>query len=223
MPASVPARMPADLPASDSGPDPKSAAGASLPCMSQVNVRPVEVCVHTDEFRVVGLAHLRPATGMAWLLNAEDRPHLPMTRVAMYRAGIEEPPAAADLVYESHFAAIPKSSVVWVQGGAGDDVKAGLGHQPRGVYLVFPTYVLSGALAMRPEMRLSDYVGMTMTKKSFVTVNGVRVLGLGGRGTPFTDLPVVRVHDAVTVDLRKVAAVFDARGGDPATAYGLDG
>jgi hypothetical protein len=33
------------------------------------------------------------------------------------------PPQREDLVYESHFAAIPKSSIVWIQGGAPDDAK----------------------------------------------------------------------------------------------------
>jgi hypothetical protein len=191
--------------------------------MSHAPVLPVEVCVHTDEFRVLGLAHLRPNTGMAWLLNAEDRPHVPLTRVAMYRSGIDLPLPESDLVYESHFAAIPKSSIVWIQGGAADDAKVGLGLQPREVYLVFPTYVLAGAVAMRPELRLSDYLAIAMSKKSFVTVTGVRVLGRARQGTPFAELPVVQAHDFVTVDIRKVAAVFDVRGGDPARAYGHDG
>jgi len=191
--------------------------------MSQVPVQPIEACVHTQEFRVYGLVHFRPNTGTAWLMNAEDRPHLPMTRVAMYRLGIEHPPKASDLVYESHFAAIPKSSIVWIQGGASDDAKVGLGLQPREVYLVYPTYVLAGAVAMRPEVRLSDFVGLAMSKKSFVTLTDVRVLGRGDVGTPFTELPVAQAYDYVTVDLRKVAAVFDVRGGDPAKAYAVDG
>jgi hypothetical protein len=187
--------------------------------MNQVAVVPIEARIYTNEFRVYGLVHFRPNTGTAWLLNAEDRPHVPMTRVAMYRAGLEHPPQASELVYESHFAAIPKSSIVWIQGGAADEAKDGLGLQPREVYLVYPTYVLAGFVAMRPEVRLSDYAGLAMSKKSFVTLNRVRVLAKGEPGMPLAELPAVQEHDFVTVDLRKVAAVFDVRGGDPARAY----
>ena len=187
--------------------------------MNQVAVVPIEARVYTNEFRVYGLVHFRPNTGTAWLLNAEDRPHVPMTRVAMYRAGLEHPPRASDLVYETHFAAIPQSSIVWIQGGAADEAKDGLGLQPREVYLVYPTYVLAGSVAMRPEVRLSDYVGLAMSKKSFVSLSQVRVLAKGAPGTLLAELPAVQTHDFVTVDLRKVAAVFDVRGGDPAKAY----
>jgi hypothetical protein len=54
-------------------------------------------------------------------------------------------------------------------GGAADEAKDGLGLQPREVYLVYPSYVLAGSVAMRPEVRLSDYAGLAMSKKSFVT------------------------------------------------------
>jgi hypothetical protein len=191
--------------------------------MHTVPVVALEMRVHTHEFRIYGQVHVRPNTGTTWLLNAEDRPHLPMTQVTMYRAGVEHPPKPADMVYQSHFAAIPKSSIVWVQGGAPDEARDGMGLQPREVYLVFPTYVLAGAVAMRPEVRLSDFVGLAMAKKSFVTLNGARVLDTMQVSATLAQLPAVQAHPYLTVDLRKVAAVFDLRGGDPALAYHADG
>lgn len=191
--------------------------------MHTVAVVAHEVRVHTHEFRIYGQLHARPHTGTTWLLNADDRPHLPMTQVTMYRAGVEHPPKPADMVYQSHFAAIPKASIVWIQGGAPDEAKDGMGLRPREVYLVFPTYVLAGAVAMRPEVRLSDFVGLAMAKKSFVTLLDARVLDTTRVTATLAELPAVQSHAYLTVDLRKVAAVFDVRGGDPALAYRFEG
>jgi hypothetical protein len=191
--------------------------------MSQIAVRPVEARVYTNEFRVYGLVHFRPNTGVAWLLNAEDRPHLPMTEVRMYRAGIEHPPSPDDLVYESDFVAIPKSSIAWIAGGARDDAREGMGLHARDVILVYPTYVLAGSFAMRPEVRLSDFVGLAMGKKSFLTLTGVRVLGPAKPGASFAERPVLQSHDFVTVDIRKVAGVLDARSADPMKAFHAQG
>jgi len=179
--------------------------------MSQVAVRPIEARVYTNEFTVIGHVHFRPNTGTAWLLNAEDRPHLPLTEVAMYRATVVHPPAREDLVYESHFVAIPKSSIVWIAGGARDEAKEGMGLMPRDVILVYPTYVLTGTFSLRPEVRLSDFAGLTMAKKSFVTLWNTRVLGHAAPGAGFAERPVLQTHDFVTVDIRKVAGVLDAR------------
>jgi hypothetical protein len=74
--------------------------------MLNPTLRPVEARVYTDEFRVYGVFHLRANTGTAWLLNAEDRPHLPLTHVSMYRPGVAHPPGSEALAYETHFAAI---------------------------------------------------------------------------------------------------------------------
>ncbi len=190
--------------------------------MSKVPVVPVEARVYTNEFRVYGLVHLRPNTGVAWLLNAESRPHLPLTDVRMYRSGIEHPPSDGDLVYESDFVAIPKSSIAWIAGGIRDDTREGMGLHARDVILVYPTYVLAGSLAMRPEVRLSDFVGLAMGKKSFVTLSGARVLGPASPGTSFAERPVLQSHDFVTVDIRKVAGVLEALDADPIKAFLLE-
>lgn len=191
--------------------------------MSAPLVQPTELRVYTNEFRVYGLLHVRPNVGTAWLLNGDDRPHLALTRVSMYRAGVAHPPEDRERVYESHFAAIPKASIVWVQGGATDTAGTGLGLQPREVFLVYPTYVLAGSFSMRPEVRLSDFVGLHMTNRSFVTLAHARVLGRGPSGSSLAEAPVLHEYPFVTVDIRKVAAVVDVRGGDPARAYLPDG
>ena len=175
--------------------------------------------MYTDEFRVYGVFHLRANTGTAWLLNVEDRPHLPLTHVSMYRPGVAHPPGSEQLAYETHFAAIPKASIVWMQGGAPDSGQEGMGWQPRQVYLVYPTYVVTGTFLMRAEVRLSDYIGAAMGAKPFVTLHDARILGKGSRGLSFGDLPMLQVHDFITVNLRNVGGIFDLRGGDPAKAY----
>ena len=187
--------------------------------MLNPTLRPVETRVYTDEFRVYGVFHLRANTGTAWLLNADDRPHLPLTRVSMYRPGVAHPPGSEELAYETHFAAIPKASIVWMQGGAPDSVQEGMGRQPRQVYLVYPTYVMTGTFSMRNEVRLSDYIGTAMGSKPFVTLHEARILGAGSRGQSFAELPTIQAHDFITVNLRNVGGIFDLRGGDPAKAY----
>lgn len=187
--------------------------------MSPPQILSVEMRVYTNEFRVYGLLHVRPNVGTAWLLNSDDRPHVSLTRVSMFRAGVAHPPAEGDLMYESHFAAIPKSSIVWAAGGAMDQAGSGLGLQPREVFLVYPTYVLAGTFAMRPEVRLSDFVGTSMGHRSFVTLSHARVLDRGPSGASLAEAPVLHEYPFVTVDIRKVAAVIDVRNGDPARAY----
>jgi hypothetical protein len=192
--------------------------------MLQASVRPVEGRVYTNDFRVHGTFHLRSNTGTAWLLNADDRPHLPMTNVSMYRPGIEDTPRPEALAYETHFAALPKSSIVWMQGGGPDSVQQeGFGRQPRLVYLVYPTYVIAGTFALRTEVRLSDFVAAAMGGKSFVTLTDARVLGPGSRGQTFAELPVVQSHPFIVVNLKNVGGIFDDRGGDPGKAYVVEG
>lgn len=190
--------------------------------MLNASLRPVEVRVHTSDFRVYGILHMRPGVGTAWMLNAEDRPHLPITRVAMYRPGVPHPPVHDELVYETHFAAVPKASVVWMAGGAPEGGQEGMGRVPRQVYLVYPTHVLTGHFLMRGEVRLSDHIAAAMAGKPFVTLFDARVLGFGPRGQTFDQLPVLQAHEFVTVNLRAVGGIFDERGGDPAKAYALE-
>ncbi|MDF1523992.1 MAG: hypothetical protein P1P87_14400 [Trueperaceae bacterium] len=191
--------------------------------MLQTSLKPVEARIYTNEFRVYGVVYMRPGTGTAWMLNTEQRPHVPVTRVSMFRPGIAHPPDSGQLAYESHFAAVPKASIVWMQGGAPDSVQEGLGKERRGVYLVYPSFVIAGSFLIRPELRLSDYLATAMGPKPFATLHDARILSPQGREQRFGELPVVQQHDFVTVNLHHVGVVFDERGGDPAKAYVAEG
>ncbi len=187
--------------------------------MFQAGLKPMEGSLYTDDFRIQGVFHLRSNTGTSWLLNADDRPHLPLTRVRMYRPGHEHPPTAESLLYDTHFAAIPKSSIVWMAGGAPDQTQEGYGRQPRKIYLVYPTYLLTGYLSVRPEVRLSDFLASAMTAKPFYTLNEAKLLRPGGPGKTLAELDELQSHPFITVNLRNVAGVFDVQGGDPGKAF----
>lgn len=187
--------------------------------MLQTGLKPMEGSLYTEGFRVQGVFYLRNNTGTAWLLNADDRPHLPLTRVRMYRPGTEHPPADENLLYDTHFAAIPKSSIVWMVGGAPDQTQEGYGRQPRKIFLVFPTYLMSGYLSIRPEVRLSDFLASAMSNKPFYTLNDARILSPGTPGKTLSELEELQSHPFVVVNLRSVAGVFDPQGGDPGKAF----
>lgn len=177
--------------------------------MLQTGLRPVDARVYTEEFRVYGLFHLREKTGTAWLLNTEDRPYLPMTQVRMFRTGIDDPPPDTDLMYETHFAAIPKSHISWVVGGSPDTTQEGYGRQPRKVFLVYPNFMLAGFFHVRPEVRLSDFIGQSMMSKPFQTLHDARLLKPGRPGQLLQDLEEQEAFDFVTVNLRFAGGVFD--------------
>lgn len=179
----------------------------------------MEGSLYTSDFRIHGVFYMRSNTGTAWMLNAEDRPHIPLTRVRMYGPGQEHPPAAEKLLYDTHFAAVPKSSIVWMTGGAPDKTQEGYGRLPRKVYVVYPNYLLTGYLSIRPEARLSDFLSSAMTTKPFYTLNDAKLLQPGGPGKTLADLAVLQSHPFITVNLKVVAGVFDVQGGDPGKAF----
>jgi hypothetical protein len=182
--------------------------------MVQSGVHPVPATVQTSEFLVQGYFHLRETAGTAWLLNADDRPFLPMTAVTVFRAGTADPPPESDLLYETRFLAIPKSRVRWVKGGAPDVTQEGHGREPRTVHLLYQDHVLQGCFHVRPELRLSDFIGQIMAAKPFLTLHDARVLLPGPAGTPIAELEAAHAHDFLTVNLRLVGGVFDARTSD---------
>jgi hypothetical protein len=188
---------------------PSTPAGVWYPLrMLQSGVRPVQARVHTTEFRVDGSFHLRETAGTAWLLNGDDRPYLPMTGISVYKSGVADA-APGDLLYETEFAAVPKAQVRWLTGGAPDATQQGHGRQPRTVYLLYADHVLTGSFHVRPELRLSDFIGQTMQSKPFLTLFEAHVLLPGASGTPISKLPPAQSHDFVTVNLRLVGGVFD--------------
>jgi hypothetical protein len=182
--------------------------------MLQSGVRPVEAWVHTTEFAIHGSFYLRERAGTATLLNAEERPYLPMTTIDVHRPPGAADPAGVERIYSVPFAAIPKAHVVWVVGGAPDVTQEGHGRQPRTVYLLYPDFALTGNFHMRPELRLSDFIGQSMVNKPFVTLHDVRVLRPAAPETPLAALEVVVSHEFATVNLRHAGAVLDQRDGE---------
>ncbi len=174
-------------------------------------LEPVDVVVHTQEFRVHAQVHMRPGSSSAWLLNTEDRAFLSLTNASMYQPTVADPPPADALRYETRFAAVPKAHVSWMVGGAPDGTQDGYGRQPRKVFLMYPNYVLAGLFHMRAENRLSDYLATIMGAKPFQTLFDCAILEPGPSGTRMDAWREVRHHDFVTVNLRLCGGVFDSR------------
>lgn len=179
--------------------------------MSQSGLHPVRGRVITSEFGVDGFFHHREAVGTAWMLNATDRPYLPMTGIKVYRHGLVEAPAASELLYETEFAAIPKAQIRWLSGGAADASPEAQGRQLRAVHLLYADHVLTGSFLVRPEVRLSDFVTQATGAKPFITLLEARLLLPGPAGTPISELPTAEAHDFLTVNLRLAGGIFDVR------------
>ncbi len=180
--------------------------------MTKSVLEPVHVVVHTQEFRVHAKVHMRPGTSTAWLLNTEDRAFLSLTDVTMYRPTVAEPPAPADLCYETRFAAVAKGHVLWMVGGAPEGGQDGYGRQPRKVYVMYPNYVLVGLFHMRTEARLSDFLGTVMAAKPFQTLFDTAILEPGPPSTRLEAWRVLQRHPFATVNLRLAGGVFDTAG-----------
>lgn len=183
--------------------------------MSGVAPQPVEVVVHTQEFRMHATVHMRPGNSTAWLLNTDSRTFLALSSVSMYRPSVAERPPEDARVYDTGFAAVPKAHVTWVSGGAPEAAAEGFGRRPRQVFLIYPEYVLSGVLHMRPELRLSDFLATAINDKPFQTLFDAVVLEPGPAGTRVDAWPVLQRHPFVTVNLKLTSGVFDHRSGVP--------
>jgi hypothetical protein len=184
--------------------------------MTKSVLEPVDVVVHSQEFRVHAKVHMRPGTSTAWLLNTEDRAFLSLTDASLYRPTVVDPPPASDLRYETAYAAVAKAHVLWMAGGAADPGQDGFGRQPRQVFVMYPNYVMMGLFHMRTETRLSDFLGTVMGPKSFQTLSDVAILEPGPPGTKMGEWRVLQRHAFVTVNLRLAGGVFDGGAGGEA-------
>lgn len=181
--------------------------------MRPVNLVRHRLEVHTVTLRAFGTLHARAGAAMARILNTTDRPHLSLTDAHLYASSVEHPPAPSMRLYQSSFAAIPKSAIMWVVGGLAEEHQPSLRLEPRDTYLVYPTFVLAGAIHMRPEVRFSDAIGTSLVNKPYVTLHDARVLDRREADTPIVELPPLRDAPHVTVDLRKATAIVDRDGG----------
>lgn len=176
--------------------------------MFHANLSPVELRVYTTQFRIIGRLHLPPARGAAEFLNADERPHLSMTRCSMYASGIDHPPKREDFRYETPFAAVPKDQVAWLVGGRAQRPDPSLPLEDRQVYLVYPNYVLAGRLALRPNQRTSDFLVDASGRRPFQTLFEARVMRPSDEASLYR-LPLVERFDAVVVNLRSAGGIFD--------------
>lgn len=189
--------------------------------MFYANVSPTEVRVYTTQFRIYGRMHLPNNRGTAEFLNGDDRPHVTMTACTMYASGIDHPPKREDFRYETEFAAVPKDQVAWVIGGGRQSADPNLPAEERQVYLVYPNYVLTGRLAMRPKIRTSDFLVEAMGRRPFQSMLDARVM-LPREDESLFRLPAVERFDAVVVNLRAAGGIFDLVPNDDEPAYVLE-
>lgn len=185
------------------------------------NVAPISVRMYTTQFRILGSMHLPQGRGTAEFLNGHDRPHVAMTGCSMYASGIEHPPRDADFRYRTEFAAVPKDQVAWLTGGPTQAVDPNLPSEDRQVYLVYPNYVLAGRLALRPNLRTSDFLVEAMGRRPFQALFDASVM------RPQEDLPLARLpayerFDSVVVNLRVAGGIFDLQPEAPEPGFVLE-
>jgi hypothetical protein len=184
-------------------------------------VTPTEGRVYTNEFRLYGLLHLPEFVSTSRLLNLTDRPYLPVTRCMVYDAGFRHPPENAALQYETDFAAVPKDHILWVVGGLADEPAERARREPRMVYVMYASYVLTGRLYLMPDQRVSDFLHTVFTDRPFQDLHDARVL-LPRRDVPLADFEVLQSHDFVAVNLKQAGGVFDVSGGGRGRRLGED-
>jgi hypothetical protein len=174
-------------------------------------IQPEEGRLYTAEFRLYGLLHIPRNVGAAWLMNMQDRPYLPVTRCMVYDSGIEHPPSPSSMLYETEFAAIPKGHILWALGGNPDERAGSLAREARRVFVMFESYVLSGALYLPPKQRVSDFLSTVLGVRPFVNLFEARVL-VPRPGVPLQQLEPVQEHPFVTVNLKQAGGIFDVHG-----------
>lgn len=171
-------------------------------------VSPSEGRAYTFDFRVFGLLHMRRSVPISRFLNQRDRPYVAMTSCIVYREGYDYPPAEDALLYRTAFAALPKSRLQWVVGGHRDMAGGPQGSEPRFVYVLYPSYVLSGKLFLPPRVRVSDYLSQAFSDRSFQDLVDVEVLKPQAGGD-VRQFEVVERHDFVVVNVALAGGLFE--------------
>lgn len=168
----------------------------------------MESRIYTNEFRLYGHLHIPDFLGTARLLNLTDRPYLPVTTCKVYDAGFRHPPESEALQYETEFAAVPKEHILWVLGGRPEAPADHARKEARLVYVMYPSYVLTGQLYIMPSQRVSDYLHTVFTDRPFQDLHGARVL-LPRRDAPLAEFEELQHHEFVTINLKQAGGVFD--------------
>lgn len=176
--------------------------------MMGLNVEATEARAYTNDFRVYGLIHPRRGTAISRFLNQRDRQYLPMTRCLVYREGYEHPPAGDALLYQTDFAALPKSRLSWLVGGLPESPSDRGQREPRQVCVMYPAYVLTGTLMLPPRVRMTDHLTAVYSDKPFVELSDVSVCQ-PRPGVRIEQYEVVERHALATVNISLAGGLFD--------------
>ncbi len=171
-------------------------------------ISPVEGRAYTFDFRVFGLLHMRRSVPVARFLNQRDRPYVAMTSCIAYHEGYDFPPSEDALLYRAPFAALPKSRLLWLVGGHRDVANDPQGREPRFVYVMYPSYALSGKLFLPPRVRVSDYLSQAFSDRAFQELVDVEVLRPRA-GADLRQFEVVERHDFVVVNVALAGGLFE--------------
>lgn len=180
------------------------------------NVAPCEAQAHTLDFRVFGLVHVRGGMPMSRFLNQRERTYLPMTQCRVFRPGLDQPPTDGSLLYETEFAALPKSRLAFLVGGVAEPPTERAGREPRQVCVMYPAFVLTGSMFLPPRVRMSDHLSQLYAVRPFVELADVGV-GRPREGARVDQFEVVARYTLVTVNVALAGALFDVAepvGGD---------
>ena len=172
------------------------------------NVVPSEAQAYTLDFRVFGLVHVRRGTPMSRYLNQRERTYVPMTGCRVYRPGLEQQPGDDALLYETEFAALPKSRLAFLVGGIAEPPTERAGREPRQVCAMYPLFVLTGTMFVPPRVRISDHLANLYGVRPFVELADVSV-GRPREGARLERFEVVARYPLVTVNVGLAGALFD--------------
>jgi len=195
-------------------------AWAAMNVLGQ-SVDATEGRAYTSDFRVFGILHLRRGAAISRFLNQRDRPYVAMTNCIVYREGYEYPPKPEALLYKTQFAALPKSHILWVVGGASEAPQDRHGREPRYVNVMYPNYVLSGRLLVPPRVRVSDFLSQAFSDRPFQELADASVLKPRA-GASIGEFEVVERHRFVTVNVALAGGLFDVKM-PPGRTFNLDG
>lgn len=181
---------------------------STLMTMMGLNVEATEARAYTNDFRVFGLIHARRGTSVSRFLNQRDRTYLPMTRCMVYREGYEYPPPSEALLYQTDFAALPKSRLLWLVGGLPEPPSDRGQREPRQICVMYPAYVLTGTLMLPPRVRMTDHLTSVYGERPFVELSEVSVCRPRA-GVKVEQFEVVERHALATVNVSLAGGLFD--------------
>ena len=172
------------------------------------NVVPSEAQAHTLDFRVYGLVHVRRGMPISRYLNQRERTYVPMTMCRVFRPGHEQQPSESELLYETDFAALPKSRLAFLVGGVAEPPAERTGREPRQACVMYPLFVLTGTIYVPPRVRMSDHLSNLYGVRPFVELADVHV-GRPREGARVDQFDVVARYPLVTVNVGLAGALFD--------------